>query len=152
VLLKRPRVAILDEPTLGLDVETALLVQKQVRALAQGGKAILLTPHQMEVAEALADRIAIIHRGRIVLEGPKGEILARFAGDHYVLELEAPAPPEVLGRLRALGVEGEGPFLYRGSGEGLWRVREAVKPLPLKRVARAEADLLEIFLKVVGHA
>ena len=142
----------MDEPTLGLDVETALRVQEKVRALAQGGKAILLTTHQMEVAEALAHRIAIIHRGRIVLEGTKGEILARFAGNHYVLELETPPPQEVLSRLRALGVEGEGPFLYRGDGEGLWRVLEALKPLPLKRVARAEADLLEVFLKVVEHA
>lgn len=151
-LVHDPEVLLLDEPTLGLDVETALLIQGKIRKLAQGGKAILLTTHQLEVAEALADRVAIIHRGEVVLEEEKERLLARFAGDHYVLELEGPAPREVLARLRALGVEGEGPFLFRGNGEALWRVLEALKPLPLKRVAKAEADLLEVFLKVVGHA
>ncbi|MCX7849548.1 ABC transporter ATP-binding protein [Thermus sp.] len=151
-LVHDPEVLLLDEPTLGLDVETALLVQGKIRKLAQGGKAILLTTHQLEVAEALADRVAIIHRGEVILEEEKERLLARFAGDHYVLELEGPAPREVLARLRALGVEGEGPFLFRGTGEALWRVLEALKPLPLKRVAKAEVDLLEVFLKVVGHA
>ncbi|GLV47925.1 ABC transporter ATP-binding protein [Thermus sp. LT1-2-5] len=151
-LIHDPEVLLLDEPTLGLDVETALLVREKIRALAQSGKAILLTTHQLEVAEALADRIAIIHQGEVVLEGEKKSLLARFAGDHYVLELEGPVPEGVLARLRTLGVEGDGPFLFRGNGEALWQVLEALKPLPLKRVARAEADLLEVFLKVVGHA
>lgn len=104
------------------------------------------------MAEALADRVAIIHRGSLVLEGEKQALLSRFAGEHYVLELEVPPPAEVLGRLRALGVEGEGPFLFRGDGEALWRVLEAVRPLPLRRVAKAEADLLEVFLKAVARA
>ncbi|RDI96487.1 ABC transporter ATP-binding protein [Meiothermus sp. QL-1] len=151
-LIHDPEVLLLDEPTLGLDVETALLVQEKVRALARAGKALLLTTHQLEVAEALADRVAIIHRGEVVLVEDKERLLARFAGNHYVLELESPPPPAVLARLRALGVEGEGPFLFRGDGEALWQVLEALRPLPLKRVARAEADLLEVFLKVVGHA
>ncbi len=151
-LIHDPEVLLLDEPTLGLDVETALLVQEKVRALARAGKALLLTTHQLEVAEALADRVAIIHRGEVVLVEDKERLLARFAGNHYVLELESSPPPAVLARLRALGVEGEGPFLFRGDGEALWQVLEALRPLPLRRVARAEADLLEVFLKVVGHA
>jgi ABC-2 type transport system ATP-binding protein len=151
-LIHDPQVLLLDEPTLGLDVETALLMEAKVRELARRGKAILLTTHQLSVAEALAHRVAIIHRGEIVLEGEKEALLARFAGEHYVLELEAPPPLEVLKRLRALGVEGEGPFLFRGDGTALWAILEALRPLPLKRVAKAEADLLEVFLKAVGHA
>ncbi|WP_022798888.1 ABC transporter ATP-binding protein [Thermus islandicus] len=151
-LVHDPEVLLLDEPTLGLDVETALLVQEKVRALAKGGKAVLLTTHQLSAAEALADRVAIIHRGSLVLEGEKQALLSRFAGEHYVLELEVSPPAEVLSRLRSLGVEGEGPFLFRGDGEALWRVLEAVKPLPLRRVAKAEADLLEVFLRVVARA
>ena len=151
-LVHDPEVLLLDEPTLGLDVDTSLQMQDKIRALARGGKAILLTTHQLEVAEALAHQVAIIHRGEVVLEESKEALLARFAGEHYVLELEAPPPPGVLAQLRALGVEGEGPFLVRGDGEALWRVLEALKPLPLKKVAKAEADLLEVFLKVVGRA
>lgn len=150
-LVHDPEVLLLDEPTLGLDVETALLVQEKIHALAQAGKAILLTTHQLEVAEALAHRVAIVHKGRLVLEGEKEEILRRFAGNHYVIEPEGPLPAEVLARLRALGVEGEGPFLYRGDGAGLWQVLEALRPHPLRRVARAETGLLEVFLEVVGR-
>lgn len=150
-LVHDPEVLLLDEPTLGLDVETALLMQQRIRALAQAGKAILLTTHQMEVAQALADRVAIIHRGEVILEETKERLLARFSGEYYVLELEKPPPLEVLQHLQALGIEGENPFFFRGDGEAIWRVLEAVKPLPLKRVAKAEADLLEVFLKVVNH-
>lgn len=150
-LVHDPEVLLLDEPTLGLDVETALLMQQKIRALARAGKAILLTTHQMEVAEALADRVAIIHRGEVILEETKERLLARFSGEYYVLELEKPPPLEVLQHLWALGIEGENPFFFRGDGEAIWRVLEAVKPLPLKRVAKAEADLLEVFLKVVSH-
>ncbi len=148
-LMHDPEVLLLDEPTLGLDVESALKVEALVQHLARRGKAILLTTHQLEVAGRLASRVAILHRGRVVLEGPKREVLERFSGSHFVIELEAPLPPE---KARALGLEGEGPYIYRGDAEGLWRVLEALKPLPLRKVARAEADLLEVFLKVVGHA
>ncbi len=151
-LIHDPEVLLLDEPTLGLDVETALLMRDKIRTLAQAGKAILLTTHQMEVAEALADRVAIIHQGEVVVEETKEGLLARFAGEHYVLELEEKPALEVIKQLRALGVEGEGPFFFRGNAQALWQVLEAVKPLPLKKVAKGETDLLEIFLKVVGHA
>jgi len=126
-----------------------------VRGLAREGKAILLTTHQLEVAQRLASRLAIIQRGKILLEGRTAEVLGRFAGEHYVVELETPPPlpPERLASLRALGLEGEGPsYVYHGDGEGLWRLLEALKPWPLKKVARAETDLLEVFLKVVGRA
>jgi len=154
-LMHHPELLLLDEPTLGLDVESALRVEEMVRGLAREGKAILLTTHQLEVAQRLASRLAIIQRGKILLEGRTAEVLGRFAGEHYVVELETPPPlpPERLASLRALGLEGEGPsYVYHGDGEGLWRLLEALKPWPLKKVARAETDLLEVFLKVVGRA
>jgi ABC-2 type transport system ATP-binding protein len=152
-LMHHPELLLLDEPTLGLDVESALRVEEMVRGLAREGKAILLTTHQLEVAQRLASRLAIIQRGKILLEGRTTEVLGRFAGEHYVVELETPLPPERLASLRALGLEGEGPsYVYHGDGEGLWRLLEALKPWPLKKVARAETDLLEVFLKVVGRA
>lgn len=152
-LMHDPELLLLDEPTLGLDVESALRVEGMVRELAQTGKAILLTTHQLEVAQRLASRIAIIQQGRIVLEGRTPELLGRFAGEHYLIETETPLSPAQLSHLRSLGLEGEGPpYVYHGDSDGLWRLLEALKPTPLKKVARAEADLLEVFLKVVGRA
>jgi len=152
-LMHHPELLLLDEPTLGLDVESALRVEEMVRELAREGKAILLTTHQLEVAQRLADRVVILERGRIVLEGRTAEVLNRFAGEHYVVELETPPSPAQLAALRPLGLQGEGTaYVYQGDAEGLWQVLEGLKPLPLKKVARAEADLLEVFLKVVGRA
>ncbi len=151
-LMHDPEVLLLDEPTLGLDVESALRVEEMIREMTQSGKAILLTTHQLEVAQRLAQRVAIIQRGRIVLEGRTAEVLARFAGEHYLIELDTPLSPQQLAALRSLGLEGQGPtYVYQGDNEGLWRLLEALKPLPIKKVARAEADLLEVFLKVVNH-
>ncbi len=152
-LMHHPELLLLDEPTLGLDVESALRVEEMVRGLAREGKAILLTTHQLEVAQRLADRVVILERGRIVLEGRTAEVLNRFAGEHYVVELETPPSPAQLAALRPLGLQGEGTaYVYQGDAEGLWQVLEVLKPLPLKKVARAETDLLEVFLKVVGRA
>lgn len=152
-LMHDPALLLLDEPTLGLDVESALRVEEMVRELAGEGRAILLTTHQLEVAQRLAARLVILQAGRIVLEGQTGTVLQRFSGEHYTIELETPLSPDQLAALRPLGLQGEGPeYIFEGDPAGLWQVLEALKPLPLKKVARAETNLLEVFLKVVGRA
>lgn len=150
-LMHDPTLLLLDEPTLGLDVESALRVEEMVRELAGEGRAILLTTHQLEVAQRLAARLVILQAGRIVLEGQTGTVLQRFSGEHYTIELETPLSPDQLAALRPLGLEGP-EYIFQGDPAGLWQVLEALKPLPLKKVARAETNLLEVFLKVVGRA
>jgi ABC-2 type transport system ATP-binding protein len=73
-LLGRPRVLVLDEPTTGLDPESRRAVWSLVHGLVAGGAAVVLTTHHLEEAEELADRIAILRAGRIVLEGTQAEI------------------------------------------------------------------------------
>ncbi|MFB7452394.1 ABC transporter ATP-binding protein [Streptomyces sp. NPDC056194] len=75
-LLGRPEVLFLDEPTTGLDAEGRRDTWDLVRALRAGGTTVLLTTHYLEEAEALADRLAIMHRGRIVLSGTPAEVTA----------------------------------------------------------------------------
>jgi ABC-2 type transport system ATP-binding protein len=65
-LMHDPEILVLDEPTLGLDVEAARLLEETITALARRGKAILLTTHGMGLAERLADRILVINDGRQV--------------------------------------------------------------------------------------
>ena len=62
-LIHQPQLLLLDEPTLGLDVEAGETVKQLIRQVAAGGCAILLTTHQLNVAEALSDRVAIIRAG-----------------------------------------------------------------------------------------
>lgn len=75
----RPRLLFLDEPTNGLDVEARQGLWRAIRALIDSGCSILLTSHYLEEAEALADRVMVINRGRCVAEGSVAEVRARVA-------------------------------------------------------------------------
>ena len=75
-----PDLLFLDEPTAGLDVEARRMVWEQVRRQVDEGRTVLLTTHYLEEADALADRIVMIHKGGIVAEGTPAEIKARTSG------------------------------------------------------------------------
>ena len=71
-----PELLVLDEPTVGLDVEARRALWMQVRALAARGTAVLLTTHDLAEAAALATRVVMIHRGRTVADGTPAEVAA----------------------------------------------------------------------------
>lgn len=73
-LIGDPAVIVLDEPTTGLDPEARLEVWATVRAAAAGGATVLLTTQVLEEAEQLADRIAILHEGRVIVAGTLAEL------------------------------------------------------------------------------
>jgi len=73
-LIGNPPVIFLDEPTAGLDPEARIEVWQAVRELAEGGTTVLLTTQYLDEAEQLADRIAILHQGRIIVNGTLAEL------------------------------------------------------------------------------
>ncbi|GHF29167.1 multidrug ABC transporter ATP-binding protein [Kitasatospora xanthocidica] len=75
-LLGRPEVLFLDEPSTGLDPEARAAVWRLVRELRAQGTTVLLTTHYLEEAEELADRLAIMHGGRVVTSGTVAEVIA----------------------------------------------------------------------------
>ncbi|GAA2150139.1 ABC transporter ATP-binding protein [Kitasatospora kazusensis] len=75
-LLGRPEVLFLDEPSTGLDPEARAAVWRLVRELRAQGTTVLLTTHYLEEAEELADRLAIMHRGRVAAAGTVAEVIA----------------------------------------------------------------------------
>ena len=75
-----PDLVFLDEPTLGMDIETRHALWTQVRALSGRGKSVLLTTHYLEEADTLAHRIAVIARGKVVAEGTPVDIKAQVSG------------------------------------------------------------------------
>ncbi|MET9292755.1 ABC transporter ATP-binding protein [Streptomyces sp. NPDC003077] len=75
-LLGRPEVLFLDEPTTGLDTEARHRTWELVRELRAGGTTVLMTTHYLEEAEELADRLAIMHQGRIAAEGRVADVVA----------------------------------------------------------------------------
>lgn len=73
-LIGNPRLIFLDEPTNGLDPEGRLEVWKTVKALADGGTTVFLTTQYLDEAEQLADRVAILHEGRVIASGTVAEL------------------------------------------------------------------------------
>jgi ABC-2 type transport system ATP-binding protein len=75
-----PSLLILDEPTVGLDVEARRAMWQQIRRFIRDGRSILLTTHHIEEADALADRVVVVDRGVVIAEGTPTEIKSRAAG------------------------------------------------------------------------
>lgn len=99
-LLGRPEVLFLDERTTGLDAEGRRDTRELVRRLRHDGTAVLLTTHYLEEAELLADRLAIMHRGRIVSPGGIGMTLIIVVYSNLVSAYTARREALVLKRLR----------------------------------------------------
>jgi ABC-2 type transport system ATP-binding protein len=78
-LLHRPRLLVLDEPTVGVDPQSRNAILGNVEALGAEGIAVLYTTHYMEEAERLCDRVGIIDQGRLIAEGSRRELLATVA-------------------------------------------------------------------------
>jgi ABC-2 type transport system ATP-binding protein len=87
-LVGTPQLIFLDEPTTGLDPEARLEVWKIVKELAIGGTTVFLTTQYLEEAEQLADRIAILHEGRIIANGTLADLKLLFppAKEEYVVK------------------------------------------------------------------
>jgi ABC-2 type transport system ATP-binding protein len=85
-----PQVLLLDEPTAGLDPQMRREVQDHIRAMKDNGRAVLLATHDMEEAERLCDRVAVIARGRIVATGAPRALMAGGNLEDVILRLTAP--------------------------------------------------------------
>ena len=148
-LVHQPRLLLLDEPTLGLDVEATESVKSLVREIAQTGCAILLTTHQLHIAEELSDRVAIIRGGEIIAEQPTAALIQQFSGTAYTIELETELDTLRTNKLAALGVVAQAKTISAIPPEILYQVFDLLRPLTILRVAKDQANLTEIFLKLV---
>jgi ABC-2 type transport system ATP-binding protein len=79
-LAGNPELVFLDEPTVGMDIESRRGLWEQVRSLSAQGKTVLLTTHYLEEADMLASRVVVINKGKIMAEGTPAEIKHRVAG------------------------------------------------------------------------
>lgn len=92
VLLKKPRVIILDEPTLGLDPEAAQEFLQTIKAFKGEEITVLLASHLLYQVQAVCDRVGLFHNGQMVLEGTVPELALRVLGGAYRVRLEAEGP------------------------------------------------------------
>ena len=86
-LLHRPRLLVLDEPTVGLDIESRSAIWQLLNQLVEAGTSVLLSSHYLEEIEALADRMAIIDAGAVIAEGTPTDLKQRLGGDRVTLRV-----------------------------------------------------------------
>jgi len=115
ILLKRPQVAILDEPTVGLDPQAAQEFLEMIRGLRAEGITVLLSSHLLHQVQAVCDRVGLFHSGRMVLEGTVESLSERVLGGSYRIKVET-RPDGLEKVLRGItgvvGVSTERPGLY----------------------------------------
>jgi ABC-2 type transport system ATP-binding protein len=149
-LVHQPQLLLLDEPTLGLDVEASETVKQLIREIANRGCAILLTTHQLDVAEELSDRVAVIRQGQIIAEQPTQTLIHQFSGTAYRIQFKGQLSALQIQKLQQLGVEIEtDQLLYPGDPAGLYPLFKILEPLPIQSVRQDKATLTDIFLRLV---
>lgn len=161
-LIHQPNLLLLDEPTLGLDVEAGETVKQLVRQVAASGCAILLTTHQLNVAEELSDRVAVIRAGEIIAEQKTQDLIRQFStGAAYQIEYEGVLSEQQRADIERLGAAVDGQIIrYSLAAAGLedqpelfsatlYKIINTLHPLPLVEVRQDRADLTDVFLKLV---
>jgi ABC-2 type transport system ATP-binding protein len=155
-LVHEPPLLLLDEPTVGLDVETRAVVWRQIRLACDQGAAVLLTTNVIEEAEALSDRVIVLADGSVAADGTLEE-LRRLVPAVEVAVVSCDDQEALSHRARALGVElheyaGQSTLLLRerGSVDALARQLDAVG---LRSIALQPVSLAHAYLEVLrSHA
>jgi ABC-2 type transport system ATP-binding protein len=160
-LLHKPRLLILDEPTVGVDPQSRNAILESVERLSAEGMAVLYTTHYMEEAERLCDRVGIIDVGEIKAEGTRAE-LVRLVGERDKVRLTASGQlAGALGALRAIpgvqeasaGEEGID-LIVEGADRALIAILNAATAagVSIHSVAVDEPNLEAVFLHLTGKA
>jgi lipooligosaccharide transport system ATP-binding protein len=150
-LINEPELLILDEPTTGLDPQSRQQLWEQLARLKKRGVTILLTTHYMEEAAQLCDRLIIIDRGRILVEGRPRDLVGEYVG-HQVIE----SSPVCEGlrefvKTRKLDVEdlGHRLLIYCKNDEALYR--EITGQYCQDNCILRMGTLEDVFLKLTGR-
>jgi ABC-2 type transport system ATP-binding protein len=143
-LLHRPRVLVLDEPTVGLDIESRAAIWQVLQQLRAEGTTVLLSSHYLEEVDALADRLAILEGGRVIAEGSPSELKSALGGDRVTLRVREFSDAGEAARVQDLlrGCPGVRQVVVnRSQGYSLNLVVERSDVIELLRRQLAEADL-----------
>ncbi|NJL00428.1 MAG: ATP-binding cassette domain-containing protein [Spirulinaceae cyanobacterium SM2_1_0] len=142
-LLHQPDVLVLDEPTVGLDIESRFVVWDFLRQLRAAGTTVLITSHYLEEVDALADRLAIIDQGTVIAEGSPSALKDRVGGDRVTLRIREFASAEEADQAKqhlATLPFVEDAIVNAAQGNSLNLVVQA-QSNPLSQIERAIAEL-----------
>ena len=157
-LLHDPQLIYLDEPTLGVDVQSRRAIWDYILSLRDQGKTILITTNYLEEAQALCDRLAIIDHGKLLVVDTPAHLKQAYGGS--VVEIETAQPSQLVDRLEALegvkAVEQQGAHLKITTEAGQNVVPPIINLLSqegeITAIAVREPQLDEVFLSLTGTA
>jgi len=166
-LLHQPAVLVLDEPTVGLDIESRSAVWRFLRQLREQGTTILITSHYLEEVDALAGRVAIIDRGKVISSGTPAALKAEVGGDRITLRIreftsddEAETARNLLADLPVVqdvivnSAQGNSlNLVVDKGGAALPAVQSALKQanLPTFGIAQSQPSLDDVYLAATGR-
>ena len=165
-LLHRPRLLVLDEPTVGLDIESRSAIWQLLNQLVEAGTSVLLSSHYLEEIEALADRMAIIDAGAVIAEGTPTDLKQRLGGDRVTLRVREFSDAQEAARVRSVLEPVEGVrqvVINRAQGfslnlviEGesvIGRLRDSLEGagLPVFALAQSRPSLDDVYLQATGR-
>lgn len=166
-LLHQPDVLVLDEPTVGLDIETRSAVWQFLRQLKAAGTTILITSHYLEEVDALADRVAIIDGGQVIASGTPNELKDAIGGDRITLRIREFTPdPEALAAKQMLeqlpcvqdviinSAQGNSlNLVVAQQSDALLTVQQALKEagLPTFGISQSRPSLDDVYLAATGR-
>ncbi|WP_457743010.1 ATP-binding cassette domain-containing protein [Thermococcus sp.] len=154
-LLHEPQILFLDEPTIGLDPQTRAHIWEYIRAMKERGVTIFLTTHYMEEAERLADRIAIMDRGKIIAEGTAEELKRLVGNDVIYVRFEGKTECFEADFVRGCRIlpDGRVRFDVENASEALPKLFERARELGLRifEVTYHRPTLNDVFLHLTGR-
>jgi ABC-2 type transport system ATP-binding protein len=160
-LVARPPVLFLDEPTTGLDIRSRIDLWDAIEALVSAGTTVLLTTQDLDEADRLADRIAVVDQGLVIAEGTPGELKSRIGGERLEIHLcDGGRGEQAVAALTALA--SDQPFLEDGTvrvpvSERRGTIADAVRRLDdagiaIDDISVSTPTLDDVFLTLTGHA
>jgi len=156
-LVGDPRIIFLDEPTTGLDPRSRHTMWQIIRDLVASGVTILLTTQYLEEADQLADRIAVLDRGKLVAQGTPDELKRRIPGGHIRLQFTDASGLELATRTLGEGARDDNELTLQVPTDGSVRSLRAVldrldhEALAVNGVSVHTPDLDDVFFAITGH-
>jgi len=166
-LLHQPDVLVLDEPTVGLDIESRFVVWDLLRKLREAGTTVLITSHYLEEIDALANRVAIIDNGLVIAEGTPSQLKDKVGGDRITLRIREFSPVEEAEKAKNMlqtlpfvqeviinSAQGNSlNLVVKAQSDALMSIQQSLKDvgLPTFGIAQSRPSLDDVYLAATGR-
>lgn len=166
-LLHQPDILILDEPSVGLDIESRFIVWDFLGKLKEAGTTVLITSHYLEEIDALCDRLAIIDKGKVIASGSPSSLKERLGGDRLTLKIREFSPQEEAQKAQNLlqslpfvkeiiinKIQGNSlNLIVTSKSNPISKIEQSLKEinLPIFSISQSQPSLDDVYLAATGR-